>query len=145
MLFLKKIRENCSYVSLIQRKKNIAFSEEDFRFILGLEKERADRGNHQFSLIVFDKKQYEAENGAAQYLIDNIIERVRDIDIVGWQGSDRICVILPYTPTEGAKQLVGHICDALNSAIPESGYSVYTYSAEAVYSDANSIDLFSSG
>ena len=117
MFFFKKIRENSSYVSLKKKKNNIAFSEEDFRFILGMEKERADRGNHQFSLIVFDKKQYEAENGAAQHLIDNIIQRVRDIDIVGWLNSDSLCLILPYTPTEGAKQLVGYICKSINSSI----------------------------
>ena len=141
MFFLKKIKENSSYVSLIKKKKNIAFSEEDFRFILGLEKERADRGNHQFSLIIFDKKQYEAENGAAQYLIDNIIQRVRDIDIVGWLDSNSICVILPYTPFGGANQLVGYICKSSNSSIPQSAYSVQTYPSEGAYSEENSIDL----
>jgi hypothetical protein len=142
MFFLKTIRENSSYVSLIKKKNNIAFPEEDFRFIFGLEKERADRGNHQFSVIVFDKNQYEAANGAAQHLIDNIIQRVRDIDIVGWLNSENLCVILPYTPSEGAKQLVGHIRKSLNSSIPKSAYSVYTYPSEGTYDEQSGIDLF---
>jgi PleD family two-component response regulator len=127
MFLLKKIRENRSYVSFAKRKNNIAFSEKDFRFILNLEKERADRGNHQFSIIIFDKKQFENENGVVQHLIDNIIQRVRDIDIVGWLNSESICVLLPYTSTAGAKQLVGDLCESLNSSIPKSSYSVRTY------------------
>ena len=127
MFSFKKIKENRSYLRLTQKKNNYAFSEEDFRFFLSFEKERADRGNHRFSLIVFNKRGYEAENGTAQYLIDNIIERVRDIDIVGWHDSESICVILPYTTFEGANKLVKCISETLNSSIPKSAYSVHTY------------------
>lgn len=141
MFFLKRLRKNSANLILIQRKNNIAFSEEDFRFILEFEKERADRGNHQFSLIVFDKRQYEFKNGTVQTLIDNIIQRVRDIDIVGWLDSNSICVILPYTPFLGAKQLVGYIRESSNSSIPQSAYYVQTYPSEGAYSEQNSIDL----
>ena len=141
MFFLKKRKENRSYLSLTQKKKNFAFSKEDFRFILSFEKERADRGNHQFSLIVIDRKQYEAINGAAQHLIDNIIQRVRDIDIVGWHDNESICVILPYTTFEGANKLVKCISEPLNSSIPKSAYSVHTYPSEGIFGDPNSINF----
>ena len=130
-------------MKVLQRRNNNTFSEEDFKFILEFEKERADRGNHQFSLIVFDRKQYEVINGAAQHLIDNIIQRVRDIDIVGWHDSESICVILPYTTFEGANKLVTCISESLNSSIPKSAFSVYTYPLKGIYAGSNGIDSFS--
>jgi hypothetical protein len=141
MLFFKKIRKNNSFVDVLQRRNNNAFSEEDFRFILEFEKERADRGNHQFSLIVFDKERFEAQTDETQHLIDNIFQRIRDIDIVGWLNGEGIGIILPYTPTEGANQLVKCISESSNSSIPKSAYSVHTYPFEGIFGDPTSINF----
>jgi hypothetical protein len=145
MLFFKKIRKNNAFVKVLQRRNNNAFSEEDFKFILEFEKERADRGNHQFSLIVFDKERYGVQTDESQHLIDNIFQRIRDIDIVGWLNGDGIGIILPYTPTEGANQLVKYIYESMNSPIPDYAYSVYTYPSGVIYSDENIIDFFPMG
>jgi len=63
------------------------------------------------------------------------MERVRDIDIVGWLNSDCLCLILPYTSFEGAKQVIEYICESLNSSIAKSAYSLHTYPFEGILSD----------
>lgn len=140
MVFFKQIKKNNSLANLIQKNgMNKIFNEEEFRWILEFERERADRGKHQFSLIVFDETLCQVKFSTIQQLLDKITQRLRDIDNVGWLKGKNICVILPYTPKEGANQLVKNICESLDYSIPKSRYTVYTYPTDGTYSVENSI------
>ena len=105
-------------------------SEQDFRRILELERERADRNQHDFSLILLDTKVFNGNNEAIGKMTEKILRRMRKIDQIGWHDSDRIGILLPYTPFQGACELAEEICNSLDVSMFESACSIYLYPTE---------------
>lgn len=106
------------------------YSEVEFRNALKLERGRANRDNHQFSVIVFEMTETEGDQMPIVKLVDKIADRVRRIDLIGWYDSQRIGVVLPYTSDLGAKKIVNDICYSLGDSMSLPGCAVYTYPSE---------------
>ena len=131
-MFLRKfIKSVYPYANAMQIKASEdILSEEDFRRILELERERAERNRHKFSLIVFDTKEININNRGIGNTTKKIISRMRKIDQIGWYDSERIGILLPYTPFQGACELAESICNSLGVPMLESACKVYVYPTE---------------
>jgi hypothetical protein len=103
------------------------YPEAEFRAILEQERARADRNDHQFSLIIFDIIQPTGKKFGTRRMIQKISGRIRSIDKIGWYDNQRIGIILPYTSREGATKLAETICDLFGTSTPNPECVVYTY------------------
>lgn len=103
------------------------FPEAEFRAILEQERARADRNDHQFSLVVFDIIQPTGKKVGTRRMMQKISGRIRSIDKIGWYDNQRIGIILPYTSGEGATKLAETICDLFGTSTRNPECAVYTY------------------
>ena len=111
-------------------KKKMAeeiYSIEKFKSIIEAERARANRNNHNLSLLFFDMDSSGQEDNTTVHLIRIIKHRIRCVDKVGWYDNQRIGVILPYTSKKGATQLAENICESLNQTVHKPVCTVYTY------------------
>src|SRR5437879_11430569 len=102
-------------------------SPEDFRRSLSRERARADRNDHQFSVVLLNRDGLNS-GGTAEDLINRIAKRIRVIDEIGWFEEYRIGLILPYTASSGARTLAENIRHMATSSPVE--ISIYTYPGE---------------
>lgn len=88
-------------------------SHKDFMDLLRRERNRSDRNNHVFSVIVFhpDVKKDKAHHYAN--VLKTLKKRIRISDSIGWFDDESIGVFLPETPKEGAMKLCDEIHDLL--------------------------------
>lgn len=106
------------------------YSHDQLRAILARERGRADRNGHEFSFVVFDMGDAEADNPATHRLVEALICRVRSTDEAGWFDEQRLGVVLPDTPTEGAWKLADDICQMIAATAPSPVCMVYTYPSQ---------------
>ena len=92
------------------------YSEEDFRRIIDRERARADRTDHQFSLIVLDFGFDNGNHHRNGRLLEKVYSRIRRIDEMGWYDSRRIGIILPYTSERGAQKFAESLCELMDPA-----------------------------
>ncbi len=85
----------------------------DFMDLLRRERNRSDRNNHVFSVVVFrcDIKEEKMHHYAKVLTI--LKKRIRLSDTVGWFNDESIGVFLPETPKDGAMKLCNEIHDLL--------------------------------
>ena len=102
-------------------------SSEDFHKVLKRERFRADRNNHEFSLIVFDVGVLKKNMGAARHFIDILTSRVRVSDEVGLYDERRLAVLLPDTSSRGAKVLADNVCREVPASASCLEYECFTY------------------
>lgn len=100
-----------------------------FRKLVQLERDRAHRGNQQFSMILINVSK-EKKLGVTK-LVHQISKRVRQIDQVGWYDPFHIGVLLPSTPPDAAHRIVKDIF--LNYSHSQASVQYQTLS----YPDAN--------
>ncbi|MBW2576139.1 MAG: hypothetical protein JRC88_11795 [Deltaproteobacteria bacterium] len=131
-MFLRKFIKSINPYANSMQKKALGdiCSEEDFRRILELERERVERNRHIFSLLVLDTKVINGNNDAIGNTTKKIICRMRKIDQIGWYDSERIGILLPYPPFQGACELAESICNSLGVPMLESACKVYVYPTE---------------
>ena len=110
-------------------------SVEQFRMILERERARADRNEHQFSIVVFDAVGTEANSAEAQYLVHVLRKRIRFTDQLGWFDNRRIAILLPETPAEGARTLAADVCQIPTASISPPKYTIHTYPSKKSTSD----------
>lgn len=125
-----KKRINMSYFSTDLGHNGIPapiYAEKEFHRVLERERERANRNNHQFSLIVFDFELPVIDQAKTRIFLKKIIRRLRIIDEIGWYGAKRIGIILPYTSKKGARQLTESLSDIIDSSIQISTCTICTY------------------
>ena len=79
-------------------------SQKKFYKIIEQERERANRNNHQVSLVVFNLESFPDNGKESKQLIKTILQEKRKIDELGWYKKHRVGVILPYTPSHGARK-----------------------------------------
>ena len=104
--------------------------EEELRRIIDRERARADRTDHQFSLVVFDlgfTNDHQNENGL---LLQKIFSRIRRIDEIGWHDRRRIGIILPYTSERGAQRFAESLCELMDPSMAECVFNLYTYGSD---------------
>lgn len=100
-----------------------------FRKLVQLERDRAHRGNQQFSVILINVSQ--EKKLMVTELMHHISRRVRRIDQVGWYDQFHIGVLLPSTSPDAAHRIAKDIF--LNYAHPQASVQYQTLS----YPDAN--------
>ena len=134
-------RNNTSLADTIKKKtSDKIYYEDEFRSIIERERARADRTDHQFSLIVLDLGFPEGNHHTTNHILQKIFRRVRRIDEIGWYGQNRIGIILPYTSAQGAQKFAESLCNSFN--LPTEGclLNVYTYDAEQTNPDDAKIE-----
>ena len=102
----------------------------EFYKIIEQERERANRNNHQVSLVVFNLESFPDNGKESKQLIRNIIKEKRKIDELGWYQKHRVGVILPYTPSRGARKFSVRLSRTLNFIMPDSFCYLFTYPIE---------------
>jgi PleD family two-component response regulator len=103
------------------------YSEEEFRRIIEKERARADRTDHQFSLILLDLGFTNGNHNKNGRQLQKIFSRMRRIDEVGWYDPQRIGIILPYTSERGAQRFAESLCELMDPSLAECIFNVYTY------------------
>jgi hypothetical protein len=105
-------------------------SRKDFYKIIEHERERANRNNHQVSLVVFNLESFPDNGKESKQLIRNIIKEKRKIDELGWYQKHKVGVLLPYTPSYGARKFSVRLSRTLNFIMPDSFCYLFTYPLE---------------
>ena len=109
------------------------YSVAEFRRIIDRERARADRTDHQFSMIVLDLG---ANNGNGNgnrnrnsngKLMQKVYSRLRRIDELGWYDQRRIGIILPYTSEKGAQAFAESLCQLMGPAQTACVFKLFTY------------------
>lgn len=106
------------------------YSELDFFKILERERERANRNNHSFSLIVFDLGFFLISKSGTKKLIKKISHRMRKIDEIGWYSHRQIGILLPYTTSQGAGEFIESLKNLLGNRMQKISCTVYCYPAD---------------
>jgi hypothetical protein len=108
------------------------YSEKDFLKLLEIERERANRNNHPFSLIIFDLRFISGSRLSTKKIIKHISLRMRKIDVIGCYGPEQLGLILPYTTSKGAEELIKVLTNLFGIKIPEASCKVFTYPADKI-------------
>lgn len=111
--------------------KKFIYSERELFEIIERERERANRHDHHFSLIVLDLDVPSTDYGTTRNFLDKITKRVRVIDEIGWYGPKRIGIVLPYTDADGAQEFSDSLDDLFESSTPVSICTIYTYPSDS--------------
>ena len=81
MALFKRLRSIGSFANLnLQKDSNGIHSEDEFRSIIERERARADRTDHQFSLIILDLGSFDGNHHTTHHMLQKILRRVRRID-----------------------------------------------------------------
>src|SRR5262245_17732905 len=77
----------CSYAVTIDGPSAGAYSEESFRYLLAIERKRAERSGHSFFLLLIDLKRVDSHGGMdaviADQLFTGLTKALRDTDFIG--------------------------------------------------------------
>jgi PleD family two-component response regulator len=128
-LALKK-KLNSSYFTMHSRTDDRIvdmYSRRYFSKVLERERARANRYNHQFSLVVLEFRLHKIEKDKIRKVLKQITERLRIIDEIGWYGPNCIGIILPYTSKKGASQLIKSLSELVDSQISIPTCTICTY------------------
>ncbi|MGQ0506972.1 MAG: sugar transferase [Myxococcaceae bacterium] len=98
----------------------------DFRSLLTLERDRADRNGHIFSLILLDVNQVEGQGVSINRLVHTFNMRLRLTDVIGWYDEKDIGLLLPYTSHENAHRVTEKLV-AENRLSFRKHCAIYTY------------------
>jgi hypothetical protein len=111
-----------------ERQDERIHSPENLKLILQEERARSNRNKNEFSFILFDLKNLRNDGSMISRFIRTLTGRVRAIDKVGWMEDLSVGVVLPSTPSPGARILAEEIVRTRGTGdhwiIP---YTIYTY------------------
>ena len=102
-------------------------SQNEFRRKLKLERSRAHRNGHVFSVVVFDLRALRLKKKNADSIGDLINCKMHDYDHIGWYGRNKIGVILPYTSAKEAKEFSKNITDSFHHVQQEWKYTLISF------------------
>jgi len=101
-------------------------SQEEFHDILAREKARADRNGHGFSLVTFERQEFEDISS----FVEQIKHRIRTTDEIGWFDHNTLGVFLYNTPALGAWKFVNNSSEKKDGWHSSYRCSVYSYPNE---------------
>lgn len=134
MSLFKLTKKSKKFLNALKKKESgKLYSKEEFKSIIEKERARADRNNHELSLIIFDLGVSDPNKTNALHLIEKIRGRIRCLDETGWYDDQRIGTILPYTSNKGAIKLAENICESFCSSAPNPVCTVYTYPLDKLH------------
>ena len=136
-MFLSKLTKKSKHFlnALKKRESGELYPKEEFKSIIEKERARADRSNHELSLVIFDLGGTDLNETYIISLIGEIRGRIRFVDETGWYDDQRIGMILPYTSNKGAIKLAENICESLDNSILKPVCNVYTYPLDKLYNE----------
>ncbi len=102
-------------------------SVETFRLHVERERDRADRSQRPFSLVIFHPGSDLHPDNEMERLIRLIQPRIRLADLAGWLSKSEVGVILVDTGYAGAGIFVRHLLSDWPQNIPRPLYRMYTY------------------
>ena len=136
MALFKRLKSIGSFANLnLQKDSNGIHSEDEFRSIIERERARADRTDHQFSLIILDLGSFDGNHHTTHHMLQKILRRVRRIDEIGWYNQNLVGIILPYTSAQGAQKFAESLCNSFSPPINECLFNVYTYESDPTKGD----------
>ncbi len=116
--FAKECLEECANTGIC--------SEKTFRFFLMRERNRSDRSDGVFSLVVFNLSNTPKKR-VQKRLIDSLTKQMRISDTLGWLDDSSIAVLLADTSADGAHAFLRKIQHAEIRMNPASDCHIYTY------------------
>jgi lipopolysaccharide/colanic/teichoic acid biosynthesis glycosyltransferase len=102
-------------------------SADEFRSKLAVERARADRNGHGFSLVAFKVGEGLVNDALARCVERVVAGRLRVADELGWFDEQHLGVLLYNTPAEGAWNYVNQVQDALSAEKAAVESNVYVY------------------
>jgi PleD family two-component response regulator len=105
-------------------------NEKTFHRQLKIERSRAHRNGHVFSLVVFDLKEIRFKKKYADRMMNTVLTRMADYDRMGWYDKNKLGVILPYASAKEANVFSKNIIYSFTNARKETRYTIITYPPE---------------
>ena len=105
----------------------------EFSDLIYYERERSERTNNPFSLIHVDFKKNNGNTNAQAFkeFIKTIATEFRTIDRAGWTKNNTICILLPETNIDGAKNAAVKLKNKLKERIGKKSslldFAISTY------------------
>lgn len=108
------------------------FRPREMRRILRREQARTDRTGDPFAVLVFTVRPSSEQRETLRQVARIVRRRIRLTDEAGWLDDERIGVVLPSTPAQGAWTVADDVCLALPSDLELPNCEVYVYPAPRV-------------
>jgi len=105
---------------------SVIYSPREFREIINRECARAVRYHSRFSLAIFEVGTRDENSVLIRRFVRTIHRRFRDTDEIGWYRRGQIGVMMPFTPTEGARHLAEHVSDIISSLALPPPFTIYS-------------------
>ena len=108
---------------------------EAFRQAIAKERNRSDRSNQEYSLLIFSLAIESEEDERIGRAIADIRERIRAIDEIGWYEENQLGIILPFTSMDGADSLADEICGIVTTQLEPHeclACELFSYDPESV-------------
>jgi len=133
------VRYNMLKKVIPMQNRPYVYSAEEFHAILGYERARVDRNNHEFSLLMFKSNlnvrgynghghNTDGSNGTLKSFLEGFTaKRLRETDVVGWYDESNLAILLPDTLADGAQKLAAEISNNVNTSANFSKCEIYTY------------------
>lgn len=99
---------------------------------LAVARATADRTGQCLSVVVFTPRVPELASGTWVVLAPLLRARLRITDEAGWLDGERVCAVLPFTPTAGAMKVADDVCLLFPDAVPPPVCTVYSYPSGTV-------------
>jgi lipopolysaccharide/colanic/teichoic acid biosynthesis glycosyltransferase len=108
----------------------IIYSPLEFRGVIARECVRAVRYHSRFSLAIFEVGTRDESSILIRHFVRTIHRRFRDTDEIGWYRRGQIGVMMPFTPSEGARQLAEHVSEIISSLTAPPPFTIYSYPSD---------------
>jgi lipopolysaccharide/colanic/teichoic acid biosynthesis glycosyltransferase len=108
----------------------VIYSPREFREIIHRECVRAARYHSRFSLAIFEVGTRDENSVLIRRFVRTVYRRFRDTDEIGWYRRGQIGVMMPFTPSEGARQLAEHVSSLLSSLTLPPPFTIYSYPSD---------------
>lgn len=95
----------------------IVHEREIFLRLIENERDRANRSDSRFSLILLKMNHMARFDHPSSQIIEKIRKRVRRIDRIGWYDDYHLGVLLPGTDASGAQQIINDIMAGQNKSL----------------------------
>ena len=99
---------------------------DEFHALIARERSRSDRNGNIFSMIAFRFGLPGVTAHTRRQLVNELYNRLRDTDELGWYDDQHIAAILPYANAETADRIATSICRR-SGLTGNDIYEVYTY------------------
>jgi lipopolysaccharide/colanic/teichoic acid biosynthesis glycosyltransferase len=111
-------------------------SSDSFRLTLERERARSERTGQIFSLVIFGiNSRNGIDTATLESLGNDIAQKIRKCDEIGWYDGKHIGTILTGTPAEGACRFVEIIKKRNEEIGPDLTCTVYSYPSSGIHSD----------